>query len=464
MKRSNLTILGQSRSILGVAFLSASMAIVGCAGNNNKKDKEDDESSSEEEEDKKTSGKDTKSGASGSSGATQSMGSGTGSKMGSQPTGSSNTASKSGSDTGPSAEKAPDPKTVSIEISMDGQVSPKGQLGVTFDLVLGLATSVKIGANLHSGELKLTNGKGKLTLSPPAKDIDLGGEKGKDFYGLFVGTVYDDVNKNGKRDAGELIIGATEKALLYSRHGNDKGWEEWQEITHGSPLPIEGPFKVVRLDNVEAVTTLDLRGKLANLGVDVSHLTSITYDESVDLKKHFNATARPISLELDKNVKAWSVNVLDINEARKRKGGYPMIFPGMKNPGVEFPIGFMKTQENAGEFKADTKYTHLCVASGGGTSVSYTALMLGWIDPTPDWIEGIVGADIAARFGYNPGWNVLGAYVNLDGDYVPVAMNEVLKDSLHTSKRCYLKLADEAGGGYKPPAGAVHGLHRLKLK
>lgn len=420
MERLHAEFIRRSQAILGMAALGASMALAGCSG---KSPKLDDDSSSGDE-DSSSEDKNKKSGESTGSASGASSGSG-------------------GKGTG-SSEKSADPTSLEAEIVFEGEIKVEGKLSFTLDAEMGLAEQGgKIGDNLFNTELKLTNGKMKVSISPPGKDFDFGkSEEGDKFAGLLnlLGTVYDDVNKNGAYDKGERVIGTLPTTLNYAKPGNAAGQKEWQIVENGKPADIKGPLKVVRLDTIKAVKTLDLGGKIASLGVDVSHLSSLTFDEVEDLKKNFNATGRPIGLKLDKSKASWTSKLAEgLDKSRRRKGGYPML-PGFKNPGVEFPVGFLESAQNGGELKQDTKFSHLCISEMGGKR--FTTVMLVWIEPGPDWVAERQGAIIATHYQLNPGWNILGVYVTFGNDFAYFPLNDGQSKELVTSDKCFLRLKD----------------------
>lgn len=429
MTRPKAEFIQRSRRVLGLAILGTSMALSGCSGKSPKL--EDDDSNSEDENSSSDDNK--KSNTPSDSASADSSGSG--------PKGS-NDGSNSESNSSSSSEKLPDPTSLEAEIAFKGDITVEGKLSLTVDVELGLAEQGgTIGDNFFHTELTLTNGTMKVTIPPPGKDIDLGDAGGK-FAGVasLLGTVYDDVNSNGAYDKGERVIGTLTNPISYAKPGNAPGYKEWQIIDNGMPVDIDGPLEVFRLDQIEAVKTLDVGGKIANLGVDVSHLSSLTFDEVNDLKTNFNATGRPIGFKLDKTAAAWTSKLAEgLDDSRRRMGGYPML-PGFKNPGVEFPIGYLETAENGGELKPDTKYTHLCISEMGGQR--FSAFMLVWIEPGPDWVAERQGAFLAAYYSLNPGWNALGVYVVEDKDFVYFPLGNGQNNALVTSEKCVLRVQD----------------------
>lgn len=437
MKRSNVDFLAKSRLGLAV-ILGTSMgmtSIVGCSSGSPKlgaqessSDEEDSSDSSEDEEAKKSS--QTKSGDTGSTAES----------------GPKSSEKSDKSETESSTEKLPDPKALEAELAFKDAAEVKAKLRFTLDVELGISElGGKLGQSVFGTKLKFVDGKMKVSIPPLGKDVDFGDEEDDEmFKGIanLLGTVYEDANKNKRFDKGEKIFGTLSTPILYSRPGNGQGFEEWQILGNGGPEPIEGPLKIFRLDKVEAVETLDIGGKIADLKIDVSHVASLTMGEIEDLKKNFNATGRPFETKLNKEEKKWKADLgKGVDDARRRKGGYPML-PGFKKPAMEFPVGYLENESNKGKLKPDTKYTHLCIAEGGGASEMFTPALLVWIEPGVDWIEGQNGAFLAARYAFNPGWNILAAYMTFDDDLMYYPVNEGHRMTLHASEKCSLKLKD----------------------
>lgn len=383
-------------------------------------------STDSDNEDSKTS---TESGSKSGEKSTTESATGSASK-GSTSNSSDSSESSTGSDT---ADKKAEPSDLSLEVKIDQSVSAGGKVpstGLRFAVDIqssDLMDSDGIKSNLMDVAVTIKDGRFKVTVLHPDLEKDL--EKEKNASVLLPAVLYIDSDRSQSFGVKDKVVGSFAQYLIY--RGPKAPKAEWAMLDAESKqvTPIESAVKLKRLDNVKAVTNMELSGALANLDQEkVKAVALISEKEFLNLKDEFNESERNLDTPIFDVDGRWGAKVE--NELHDSRRG--QVFRGFGEHGFAWLIGY-----NNGE---DSENLSLEPKSTIARNVCYKdkAIVAMWFSPDR-WVTTSAGASLAAIYDLNPGWNLGGAIPGPGGSISIGRFGKSFWQKLSAEGRCDLK-------------------------
>lgn len=245
---------------------------------------------------------------------------------------------------------------------------------------------------------------GEVSLRLPAPAAAMGAEASP----LFTVTIYEDVDESGSLSWQDRYLAASVEFVAPASVEAGVEWQYYDPRSGEFRPSAEGVLELLRIDR-ERKSPLVFGGARSDIPKNVDGIALISSAELQDLHQNFDDTRRAVNFRLIPDSRpAWEHSTaVGMNPNR-----FQNPFGGLGKHGREWLIAYANPDGQPEHSLLNAKSNFVAALCHGDRA----AVMM-WVHPSR-WIENVAGAHFAARYGFAPGWNMLGVDPNNVDDFV----------------------------------------------